>query len=77
MKKATANGRDSPVFEIGYFRLRGFLRMQLLFGLPTAWLRLGGMNYAPSPACLGISLSCARPRRAPAWSLYGSSKAAI
>ena len=36
MKKATANGRDSPVFEIGYFRLRGFLRMQLLFELPTA-----------------------------------------
>jgi len=27
---------DSPVFEIGYFRLRGFSRMQLLFGLPTA-----------------------------------------
>jgi hypothetical protein len=24
---------DSPVFEIGYFRLRGFSRMQLLFGL--------------------------------------------
>ena len=27
---------DSPVFEIGHFRLRGFSRMQLLFGLPTA-----------------------------------------
>jgi adenylate cyclase len=27
---------DSPMFEIGYFRLRGFSRMQLLFGLPTA-----------------------------------------
>jgi len=27
---------DSPVFEIGYFRLRGFSRMQLLFGLPAA-----------------------------------------
>ena len=26
---------DSPVFEIGHFRLRGFSRMQLLFGLPT------------------------------------------
>ena len=27
---------DSPVFEIGHFRLRGFSRMQLLFGLSTA-----------------------------------------
>jgi len=27
---------DSPVFEIGHFRLRGFSRMQLLFGLPAA-----------------------------------------
>ena len=27
---------DSPMFEIGHFRLRGFSRMQLLFGLPTA-----------------------------------------
>jgi GSH-dependent disulfide-bond oxidoreductase len=27
---------DSPMFEIGYFRLRGFSRTQLLFGLPTA-----------------------------------------
>jgi adenylate cyclase len=27
---------DSPVFEIGHFRLRGFSRMQRLFGLPTA-----------------------------------------
>jgi adenylate cyclase len=27
---------DSPVFEIGHFRLRGFSRMQLLFGLPIA-----------------------------------------
>jgi adenylate cyclase len=27
---------DSPMFEIGYFRLRGFSRMQLPFGLPTA-----------------------------------------
>jgi adenylate cyclase len=26
----------SPVIEIGHFRLRGFSRMQLLFGLPTA-----------------------------------------
>ena len=26
---------DSPVFEIGHFRLRGFSRMQLLFGLPA------------------------------------------
>jgi adenylate cyclase len=26
---------DSPVSEIGHFRLRGFSRMQLLFGLPT------------------------------------------
>jgi adenylate cyclase len=26
----------SPTLEIGYFRLRGFSRMQLLFGLPTA-----------------------------------------
>src|SRR5262249_46989764 len=27
---------DSPMFEIGHFRLRGFSRMQLLFGLPDA-----------------------------------------
>ena len=27
---------DLPVYEIGCFRLRGFSRMQLLFGLPTA-----------------------------------------
>jgi adenylate cyclase len=27
---------DSPACEIGYFRLRGFSQMQLLFGLPTA-----------------------------------------
>ena len=27
---------DSSVTEIGHFRLRGFSRMQLLFGLPTA-----------------------------------------
>ena len=27
---------DSPMFEIGYFHLRGFSRTQLLFGLPTA-----------------------------------------
>jgi class 3 adenylate cyclase len=27
---------DSSVIEIGHFRLRGFSRMQLLFGLPTA-----------------------------------------
>jgi adenylate cyclase len=27
---------DSPASEIGCFRLRGFSRMQLLFGLPTA-----------------------------------------
>jgi adenylate cyclase len=27
---------DSPMLEIGYFRLRGFSRTQLLFGLPTA-----------------------------------------
>src|SRR5262249_45825833 len=26
---------DSPVSEIGYFHLRGFSRMQLLFGLPA------------------------------------------
>jgi hypothetical protein len=26
----------SPMLEIGYFRLRGFSQMQLLFGLPTA-----------------------------------------
>jgi adenylate cyclase len=27
---------DAPMFEIGYFRLRGFSRAQLLFGLSTA-----------------------------------------
>ena len=26
---------DSPVSEIGYFHLRGFSRMQLLFGFST------------------------------------------
>jgi adenylate cyclase len=26
---------DAPVSEIGHFRLRGFSRMQLLFGLPA------------------------------------------
>ena len=36
MSEDFARNLDSPMFEIGYFRLRGFSRMQLLFGLPTA-----------------------------------------
>jgi adenylate cyclase len=35
MSEDFARYLDSPVYEIGYFRLRGFSRTQLLFGLPT------------------------------------------
>jgi adenylate cyclase len=33
MSEDFARYLDSPVFEIGHFHLRGFSRMQLLFGL--------------------------------------------
>jgi adenylate cyclase len=36
MSEDFARYLDSPMFEIGYFSLRGFSRTQLLFGLPTA-----------------------------------------
>jgi adenylate cyclase len=36
MSEDFARYLGSPMLEIGYFRLRGFSRMQLLFGLPTA-----------------------------------------
>jgi adenylate cyclase len=36
MSEDFARYLNSPVYEIGYFRLRGFSRTQLLFGLPTA-----------------------------------------
>lgn len=35
MSEDFARYLDSPMLEIGHFRLRGFSRMQLLFGLPT------------------------------------------
>ena len=36
MSEDFAHYLGSPMLEIGYFRLRGFSRIQLLFGLPTA-----------------------------------------
>ena len=36
MSEDFARYLDSPMLEIGHFRLRGFSRTQLLFGLPTA-----------------------------------------
>jgi adenylate cyclase len=36
MSEDFARYLDSPMLEIGYYRLRGFSRTQLLFGLPTA-----------------------------------------
>ena len=35
MSEEFVRNLNSPVFEIGRFRLRGFSRKQLLFGLPS------------------------------------------